>query len=214
MENNRLTRNQYQFEINKKEALEAVEPKIQPITQQELLNEVKAYEKSMKDISLWPFIGLINWALENRAKNGDTELVTYLSKIINLADIRLGLDGNPIDTDTLHTVRSELIENYTQKYADYLAKRDLPDRPNSGWPRLAWELTHNHIIYQTKARDKCIDDWKKSMTKIQQDIEPIVIVHNAITKEYAKICKTNKIVYNQQLHIQDIKLAFDFSKVN
>lgn len=133
MKDQRLTRNQYQAAINEKRA---VAPQIQPIKQQELIQEVKQYEKNIQDISIWPFIGLINWALRNAAKNGDTELVTSLTHIIKLGSIRLDLDGNPVENDTLHTVRGEIINNYAKKYANYLDQKDLSNCPASGWSRI------------------------------------------------------------------------------
>lgn len=63
MVDQRLTRTQYQSEVIKKKAKEVVIPEIKPISQQELTHEVKEYEKNMKDIALWPFIGLINWTV-------------------------------------------------------------------------------------------------------------------------------------------------------
>lgn len=218
MVDQRLTRTQYQSEITKKKAKEAVAPELKPISQQELTHEVKEYEKNMKAIALWPFIGLINWALKDTAKKGNTKLSTSLSNIIKLGNTRLNLNGEPLDDEsaeanTLHTVQSEIINNYANKYAVYLAQKELPNRPVRGLERMLWELTHNKLFYETQAKDCCIKQWQNTMHKIKQDIQPLVIVHNRISKEYSKICQVNKIFYNTQLHIHDIGLVFDFSNI-
>ncbi len=213
MVDQRLTRTQYQLEVTKKKAKEAIVPKLKPISQQELTHEVKEYEKSMKDIALWPFIGLINWTLKNTAKKGNTKLSTSLSNIIELGNTRLNLDSEPVESNTLHTVQSEIISNYAKKYAIYLAQKNLPNRPVKVLERMVWELTHNKLSYETQAKDCCIKEWQNAMFEIQLDAQPLVIIHNQITKKYSKICKVNEIFYNTQLHMYDIKLVFDFGNI-
>lgn len=78
---------------------------------------------------------------------------------------------------------------------------------------MLWELTHNKLSYETQAKDCCIKEWQNAMFEIQLDAQPLVIVHNQITKKYSKICKINEIFYNTQLHMHDIKLVFDFGNI-
>lgn len=185
-------------------------PKINPVDRSVLNKKIAEYEKAVSNIPIWPFISLINWKLINTAEAGQNNCTFKLSELIRISESSVDDQKKIIKLNTLHTLRVALIDDYYKKIADYYKQSNINNMPENYFKRLAWLYNHNRFNYNTKAHEKAGNEWKKAMELYGIDSSVVILIRDAVKKDYSKFCTTTKIVFNDNSKFYDLLLGFNF----